>query len=66
MLSAFIEAGGVEAITVAGIWPGRAPLDGTWSARVMRDWRVPYEIDEEKHEVLVVDIRHRADAYRRR
>jgi mRNA interferase RelE/StbE len=32
----------------------------------MRDWRVRYEIDEEKHEVLVVDIRHRADAYRRR
>jgi mRNA-degrading endonuclease RelE of RelBE toxin-antitoxin system len=25
-----------------------------------------FEIDEEKHEVLVVDIRHRADAYRRR
>ena len=22
----------------------------------MRDWRVLYEIDEEKHEVLVVDI----------
>ena len=46
--------------------PLRAPLDGTWSARLMRDWRVLYEIDEEKHEVLVVDIRHRADAYRRR
>jgi mRNA-degrading endonuclease RelE of RelBE toxin-antitoxin system len=27
----------------------------------MRDWRVLYEIDEEKHEVLVVDIRHRGD-----
>jgi mRNA interferase RelE/StbE len=46
--------------------PLRAPLDGTWSARLMREWRVLYEIDEEKHEVLVVDIRHRADAYRRR
>ena len=46
--------------------PLHAPLDGTWSARLMRDWRVVYEIDEEKHEVLVVDIRHRADAYRRR
>lgn len=46
--------------------PLHAPLDGTWSARLMRDWRVLYEIDEEKHEVLVVDIRHRADAYRRR
>ena len=44
----------------------RAPLDSTWSARVVRDWRVLYEIDEEKHEVLVADIRHRADAYRRR
>ena len=46
--------------------PRHAPLDGTWSARPLRDWRVLYEIDEEKNEVLVVDIRHRADAYRRR
>ena len=46
--------------------PLHAPLDGVWSARFMRDWRVLYEIDDEKHEVLVVDIRHRADAYRRR
>ena len=46
--------------------PLHPPLDGAWSARFMRDWRVLYEIDEEKHEVLVVDIRHRADAYRRR
>jgi mRNA-degrading endonuclease RelE of RelBE toxin-antitoxin system len=46
--------------------PLHAPLDGVWSARFMRDWRVLYEIDDGKHEVLVVDIRHRADAYRRR
>jgi mRNA-degrading endonuclease RelE of RelBE toxin-antitoxin system len=42
------------------------PLDGVWSARLMRDWRVLYEIDEGKHEVLVLDIRHRANAYRPR
>jgi mRNA-degrading endonuclease RelE of RelBE toxin-antitoxin system len=43
-----------------------APLEGVWSARLMRDWRVLYEIDDAKHEVLIVDIRHRGDAYRRR
>jgi mRNA interferase RelE/StbE len=32
----------------------------------MRDWRVLYEIDDNKHEILVIDIRHRGDAYRRR
>lgn len=46
--------------------PLHAPLQGTWSARLMRDWRVLYEIDEEKREVQVMDIRHRADAYRPR
>jgi mRNA interferase RelE/StbE len=46
--------------------PLRAPLDGIWSAHLMREWRVFYEIDEEKHEVLVLDIRHRANAYRYR
>lgn len=45
--------------------PLHAPLDGVWSARLMRDWRVLYEIDDAKHEVLVLDIRHRGDAYRR-
>src|ERR1700691_1583016 len=46
--------------------PLHAPLDGVWSARLMRDWRVLYEIDDNKHEILVIDIRHRGDAYRRR
>jgi mRNA-degrading endonuclease RelE of RelBE toxin-antitoxin system len=31
-----------------------------------RDWRVLYEIDEAAHLVLLLDIRHRAVAYRRR
>lgn len=46
--------------------PLREPLDGTWSARLMREWRILYEVDEDKHEVLVADIRHRGDAYRSR
>jgi mRNA interferase RelE/StbE len=46
--------------------PLHEPLDGTWSARLMRDWRILYQIDEDKHEILVADIRHRGDAYRRR
>lgn len=42
------------------------PFDGLHSARLMRDWRVMYQIDETKHEVLVTDIRHRGVAYRHR
>lgn len=40
-------------------------LTGIHSARLGRDWRVLYEIDEAAHLVLVLDIRHRAVAYRR-
>jgi mRNA-degrading endonuclease RelE of RelBE toxin-antitoxin system len=40
-------------------------LTGTYSARLARDWRVLYEIDETRHIVLVLDIRHRSVAYRR-
>jgi mRNA-degrading endonuclease RelE of RelBE toxin-antitoxin system len=46
--------------------PLRVPLEGTWAARLMRDWRVLYEIDDDKYEVTVLDIRHRANAYRLR
>jgi mRNA-degrading endonuclease RelE of RelBE toxin-antitoxin system len=43
--------------------PLHEPLEGTWSARLMRERRILHEIDEDKHEVLVADIRHRGDAY---
>ncbi len=46
--------------------PLHAPLEGIWSARLTRDWRILYKIDDNKHEVLVADIRHCGDAYRRR
>lgn len=29
----------------------------------MREWRILYEVDDDKREVLVSDIRHRGDAY---
>lgn len=41
-------------------------LTGIYSARLVRDWRVLYEIDEEKLAVVVLDIRHRSTAYRKR
>ena len=41
-------------------------LTGIFSARVARDWRVLYEIDDTKHVVIVLDIRHRPAAYRAR
>jgi len=46
--------------------PLGAELAGIYSARIGRDWRVFYEIDDVKHVVIVLDIRHRAKAYRRR
>lgn len=41
-------------------------LCGIYSARLAREWRVLYEIDEESLVVVVLDIRHRSVAYRRR
>lgn len=41
-------------------------LAGIYSARLGRDWRVLYEIDDNQHAVIVLDIRARATAYRRR
>ncbi|HXZ77083.1 MAG TPA: type II toxin-antitoxin system RelE/ParE family toxin [Streptosporangiaceae bacterium] len=46
--------------------PLGAELAGIYSARLGRDWRVLHEIDEAKHVVIVLDIRHRSAAYRRR
>jgi mRNA interferase RelE/StbE len=41
-------------------------LSGIYSARLDREWRVLYEIDKESLVVVVLDIRHRSLAYRRR
>ena len=41
-------------------------LAGIYSARLARDWRVLYEIDETQRLVIVLDIRHRSAAYRPR
>lgn len=40
-------------------------LMGIHSARLAREWRVLYEIDESRTLVIVLDIRHRSVAYRR-
>lgn len=39
-------------------------LAGVHSARLGTRWRVLYEIDDARHVVIVLDIRHRANAYR--
>jgi len=41
-------------------------LAGIYSARLGRNWRVLYEIDDTKHAVIVLDIRQRSTAYRAR
>ena len=41
-------------------------LTGIYSARLGREWRILYEIDEGKRVVIVLDIRHRSAAYRPR
>jgi mRNA interferase RelE/StbE len=46
--------------------PLRDPLAGVHSARLAREWRVLYEIDEARHLVIVLEIRHRSNAYRAR
>ncbi len=40
------------------------PLVGVYSARVMRQWRVLYRINDQDLRVLVQAISHRRDAYR--
>lgn len=41
-------------------------LAGIYSARIGREWRVLYGTDEDKHVVVVLDVRHRGSVYRRR
>jgi mRNA interferase RelE/StbE len=41
-------------------------LAGIYSARLGRVWRVLHEIDDARHVVIVLDIRHRSAAYRSR
>lgn len=41
-------------------------LTGIYSALLGRDWRVLYEIDEARHVVILLDVRRRSAAYRRR
>jgi mRNA-degrading endonuclease RelE of RelBE toxin-antitoxin system len=41
-------------------------LTGIYSARLGREWRILYEIDEDKRVVIVLDIQHRSTAYRPR
>ena len=40
------------------------PAEGTYSAHVMRAWRVLYVVDDDRRLVIVRAIRHRSDAYR--
>ena len=44
--------------------PLRAPFEGLWRAR-RGEYRIRYRIDEAEHVVVVLDVDHRRDAYRR-
>jgi mRNA-degrading endonuclease RelE of RelBE toxin-antitoxin system len=46
--------------------PLGAELAGIYSARLGREWRVLYEINDGKQLVIVLDIRHRSITYRQR
>lgn len=46
--------------------PLRDKLAGFYSARLGTQWRILYRIDESKRVVVVLDVQHRSDAYRRR
>ncbi|WP_026256773.1 type II toxin-antitoxin system RelE family toxin [Actinopolymorpha alba] len=41
----------------------RAPLAGYWVAR-RSTYRIRYRIDDDSRTIIVMDIQHRADAYR--
>ena len=43
-----------------------APMKGVYSARVMREYRLLYVIDEARGAVVVRAVLHRRDAYRAR
>jgi mRNA interferase RelE/StbE len=43
--------------------PLRAPFLGQWRAR-RGEYRVRYRISEDAHQVVVLDVEHRRDAYR--
>ena len=45
--------------------PLRRELEGSWVAR-RGTFRVVYEIDDEKNEVVVLRVDHRSDIYRQR
>jgi len=45
--------------------PLQRELAGYWSAR-RGSYRIVYRLDDERHEVRVVRIEHRSDAYRTR
>lgn len=40
------------------------PMEGVYSARVMTQWRILYEIDDDARTIAIKNIRHRRDAYR--
>ena len=43
--------------------PLRAPFAGHWVAR-RSSYRIRYQIDQDRHTIIVLDVRGRADAYR--
>ena len=45
--------------------PLRREMEGSWVAR-RGTFRVVYEIDYDRHEVVVLRVDHRSDVYRRR
>jgi mRNA-degrading endonuclease RelE of RelBE toxin-antitoxin system len=58
----FISGPLLERPRVVGV-PLRKPFEGLWRAR-RGEYRVRYRINEEGHEVVVLQISHRRDAYR--
>ena len=43
--------------------PLQTPFEGLWRAR-RGEYRVRYRIDEDKRQIVVMDVDHRRDAYR--
>jgi mRNA interferase RelE/StbE len=58
----FISGPLLERPRIVGV-PLRHPFAGLWRAR-RGEYRVRYRIDDDEHEVVVLHVSHRRDAYR--
>jgi mRNA interferase RelE/StbE len=61
-----VAVAAAEFITGPLFEPAARCFDRNRGRRLGREWRILYEIDENRHVVIILDIRHRSIGYRAR